>query len=102
MTKWDLIKICLKQRCKTDTDWQLSLIEKWLYTFKAVACITLDRWYSGTEWDWYSQDYISVGMHSFQKFYNYEFGQQDASFTTVTVAYGWRNWQCCELSDGWL
>jgi hypothetical protein len=102
MTKIDLIKICLSHHCLVDDNWSFNIFQKWFFTIKTVICILLNRVYTGKDWDWYSYDIVTVGIHSFARFYNYEYGMQDASFMNITVAHNWNIWYYCELSDGWL
>lgn len=98
-----LAKACLRGWCRIDDNWNLSSLMRYFYTAKAVSCILLDRVWSGKERDWYKVDFVLVAMHSFQKFYSYEFGMNDASFTNITVGYGvLSNWFYKEMPDGWL
>jgi hypothetical protein len=98
----DLIKTCLSGQCLVDDEWEFNIFQKWFFTIKTVVCILLGRVYTGKDWDWYSYDIVTVAIHSFREFYNYEFGMQDASFVNITVAHEWNIWYYYELSDGWL
>lgn len=101
MDRMKLIKVVLEGRCQTDDEWHLNALQRYGYTIKAVICVLLGRRYTGREWDWLG-NFVTVGMHSFEKFYNYEIGATDATWIDITVGCGWRNWLYYELSDGWL
>jgi hypothetical protein len=103
MSRLELIKYCLNQRCDMEDNYSLNRLQEWFYTVKAVICIMFNSKHKDSEWSWYSDDFISVAMHSFSKFYNWEFGMDDASFMVITVGHGvFSNWKYRELRDGWL
>lgn len=99
MSKLDLIKRCLDERCLLEIKWKLSWYKRWFYTFKCIVCILFDWRYKGKNWMNYT-DYVVVAIHSFVSTYNYGFGVETASFVDIVVSLN--KWLYYELPDGWI
>lgn len=38
----------IRDHCKYDTEWELNILQRWLYTLKVLVCLLFGRWTRGS------------------------------------------------------
>lgn len=48
---WLAWKCLIADRCSSETNWTLSRLDRWFYTFKAMVCLALNRKGRSSTWN---------------------------------------------------
>lgn len=93
------IIVCLKHRCKFESNYVLTAFENYFYALKCILCILLNL--SDVNYDDIYNDIITVAYYKEHLSYSSEFNTM-YSWLTICVGKGYfRNWFYCEVADGY-